>query len=57
MSNSRDNLYDPVDGLHRTAGRFTERALNRALGLSPERVTQLLMAAAVTVAIMLIALE
>lgn len=57
MPNRRDNPHDPVDGLYRTAGRFTERALDRAPGLSPERVGQLLIAAAVTVAIMLTALE
>lgn len=57
MPNRRDNLYEPVDDLHRTAGRFTERALDRAPGLSSERVGQLLTAAAVAVAIMPVALR
>jgi hypothetical protein len=28
IPNRRDNLYEPVDGLHHTAGRFIERALD-----------------------------
>lgn len=35
MPNRRNNLYEPVDGLHRTAGRFTERALDSTPGLRP----------------------
>jgi len=57
MPNRRDNLYKPVDGLHRTARRFIERALDSTPGLSSERVGQLLTAAAVSVAIMLVALR
>jgi hypothetical protein len=52
MPNRRDNLYEPVDGLHRTAGRLTERALDNAPCLSSERVGQLLTTVAVAVAIM-----
>ncbi|MDU9035229.1 SDR family oxidoreductase [Pseudomonas corrugata] len=43
-----DNLYKPVDGLARTCGRFSERSVDKAMGLSNETVGKLL---AVTVAI------
>lgn len=33
-----DNLYEPVDKLHRTAGRFGDRATSKALGLASETV-------------------
>ena len=56
MPNRRDNLHEPVDGLHLTAGRLIERALDSTPGLSSERVGQLLTAAAVAAAIMLVAL-
>lgn len=56
MPNRRDNLYEPVDGLHRTAERFIKRALDSTPDLSSERVGQLLTAAAVAVAIMPVAL-
>lgn len=56
MPNRRDNLYEPVDDLHRTAGRLTERTLDSTPGLSSERLGQLLTAAAVAVAIMPVAL-
>ncbi|WP_434456307.1 SDR family oxidoreductase [Stutzerimonas urumqiensis] len=37
-----DNLYAPVEGLHRTDGRFTQQAQDKALGLGSEQVGLLL---------------
>lgn len=55
-----DNLFDPVDGLHRTAGRFGDQALDKALCLSSETVGKLIAAGiagvALVVALILLAL-
>lgn len=46
-----DNLYDPVDGLHRVEGRFDDQIKDNAIALSSETVGKLAVAglAAVTV--------
>ena len=47
----RDNLYEPVNGLHRTNGRFADQVKHDAVALSSETVGKLAVAglAAVTV--------
>jgi len=47
----RDNLFEPVEGLHRTEGRFADQAQDHAPALSSETVGKLAVAglAAVTV--------
>ena len=46
-----DNLFEPVDGLHRIDGRFTDRTQDHAVGLSSETVGKIAVAglAAITV--------
>ncbi|PAU64656.1 SDR family oxidoreductase [Pseudomonas indica] len=55
-----DNLFGPVDGLHRTAGRFGDQALDKALCLSSETVGKLIAVGiagvALVVALILLAL-
>jgi len=36
-----DNLFHPVEGLHRLEGRFGDQAKGKALGLSSETVGKL----------------
>jgi hypothetical protein len=40
--NRPDNLYGPVEGLARASGRFSERAVDKAMGLSAETVGKLI---------------
>jgi len=40
-SDRPDNLYQPVEGLHHTEGRFGEQARDKALGLASETVGKL----------------
>lgn len=51
-----DNLFEPVEGLHRTTGRFADQARGKALGLASETVGLLLTAAVALVALLVIAL-
>lgn len=47
-----DNLFEPVEGLHRTNGRFSDQARDHALGLSSKNVRQLVAAGAASVALL-----
>lgn len=47
-----DNLFEPVEGLHRVNGRFAEQARERATGLSSTHVRQLLAAGATGAALL-----
>lgn len=51
-----DNLFAPVEGLHRTAGRFADQARDKALGLASGTVGLLFVAAVALVALLVIAL-
>lgn len=51
-----DNLFAPVEGLHRTAGRFADQARDEALGLASGTVGLLLAVAVALVALLVIAL-
>ncbi|WP_349568481.1 SDR family oxidoreductase [Azotobacter salinestris] len=51
-----DNLFQPVEGLHRTAGRFADRARDEALAVSAAQVRAMLAAAVAAVALIVIAL-
>ncbi|MCJ0975988.1 SDR family oxidoreductase [Pseudomonas sp. PS1] len=46
-----DNLYGPVEGLARASGRFSERAVDKAMGLSAETVGKLITVTVVTTAV------
>ena len=56
MSDRPDNLYQPVEGLHRSAGRFTAQARDKAFGLSSETAGLLLALSVAIVAILTILL-
>lgn len=47
-----DNLFEPVEGVHRTSGRFSDQARDHAPGLSSKSVGELAMAGAATVALL-----
>ena len=47
-----DNLFEPVEGLHRTSGRFSDQARDRALGLSATSARQLVAAGAASIALL-----
>ena len=47
-----DNLFEPVEGLHRTNGRFGDQTRERALALSSKNTRQLLAAGAASVALL-----
>ena len=47
-----DNLYQPVEGLHRAEGRFGDQAKNKALGLASETVGKLAAAGVVVIAVL-----
>lgn len=47
-----DNLFEPVEGLHRTSGRFSDQARERALALSSKNARQLAAAGAASVALL-----
>ncbi|MGV6475574.1 SDR family oxidoreductase [Azotobacter vinelandii] len=49
-----DNLFQPVEGLHRIAGRFADRARDEALGLSSETARKMVVAAMVMLALVVI---
>ena len=47
-----DNLFGPVEGLHRTSGRFSDQARDRALALSSKNARQLVAAGAASIALL-----
>ncbi|HDZ55428.1 MAG TPA: SDR family NAD(P)-dependent oxidoreductase [Pseudomonas xinjiangensis] len=47
-----DNLFEPVKSMHRTSGRFTDRARDKAVGMSSETARKLLITAVVVTAFM-----
>lgn len=47
-----DNLFGPVEGLHRTSGRFSDQARDRALALSSKNARQLAAAGAASIALL-----
>ena len=47
-----DNLFEPVEGLHRTSGRFSDQTRDRALALSSKNARQLVAAGAASVALL-----
>lgn len=47
-----DNLFRPVEGLHRTSGRFSDQARDRALALSSKNARQLVAAGAASIALL-----
>ncbi|CEG54423.1 MULTISPECIES: SDR family oxidoreductase [Pseudomonadaceae] len=49
--NRPDNLYGPVEGLARTSGRFSERAVDKAMGVSAETVGKIITVTGVTTAV------
>ena len=49
-----DNLFQPVEGLHRTAGRFADRARDQALGLG-SRTARAMLAAVMAVPVLIVA--
>lgn len=49
--NRPDNLYGPVEGLARASGRFSEHAVDKAMGLSAETVGKLITVTVVTTAV------
>lgn len=51
-----DNLFQPVDGLHRIEGRFGNQAKDKALGLSSETVGKLAAAGLAVVTVIAVAL-
>lgn len=51
-----DNLFQPVDGLHRIEGRFGDQAKRKALGLSSETVGKLAAAGLALVTVIAVAL-
>ena len=51
-----DNLFQPVDGLHRIDGRFGSQVKDKALGLSAETVGKLAAGGLAVIAVLVIAL-
>ena len=51
-----DNLFQPVDGLHRIDGRFGSQGKDKALGLSAETVGKLAAGGLAVIAVLVIAL-
>jgi short-subunit dehydrogenase len=51
-----DNLFQPVDGLHRIEGRFGSQVKDKALGLSAETVGKLAAGGLAVIAVLVIAL-
>lgn len=51
-----DNLFHPVDGLHRIDGRFDSQVKDKALGLSAETVGKLAAGGLAVIAVLVIAL-
>ncbi|EQM79626.1 SDR family oxidoreductase [Pseudomonas stutzeri] len=50
-----DNLFQPVEGLHRIEGRFSDQAKHKALGLSSETVGKLAAAGLAVTSVIVIA--